>query len=200
MKLLFATRNKGKVAELRALMGELVEIVSLDDVPQVPEVEEDADTFAGNAEKKARVCANASGLPALADDSGLCVDALGGQPGVLSARYADGSDADRYQKLLRALGELPKERRGAAFKCALCLALPDGRTFFAEGECRGRIALEPRGEQGFGYDPVFEVDDAGTTMAELTKEQKSAISHRGAAFRALKPTLEVLARSQDQRS
>lgn len=200
MKLLFATRNKGKVAELRALVGDLVEIVSLDDVPSVPEVEEDADTFAGNAEKKARVSANASGLPALADDSGLCVDALGGQPGVLSARYAEGTDAVRYTKLLRELADLPKERRGAAFKCVLCLAFPDGRTFFAEGECRGRIGFAPRGEHGFGYDPVFEVDEAGTTMAQLSKEQKSAISHRGAAFRALKPTIEMLARSQDQRS
>lgn len=198
MKLLFATRNTGKVAELQHLMGDLVEVLSLNDFPGVPEVEEDADTFEGNAAKKAHVAAKVSGVPALADDSGLCVDALGGEPGVQSARYAPGSDVDRYRKLLHVLEQVPKERRGAAFKSVLCLAFPDGRTWFAEGEVRGRIAFGPKGAHGFGYDPVFEVDDAGTTMAELTREQKSAISHRGAAFRALRPTLELLARGQDQ--
>ncbi len=192
MKLLFATRNKGKVAELRALVGDLVEIVSLDDVPGIPEVEEDGATFAENAQKKAVASAAASGLPSLADDSGLCVDALDGRPGVLSARYAQGGDRDRYLKLLRDLDGVPPEQRGAAFHCVLCLAFPDGRTAFAEGECRGRIAGAPKGEGGFGYDPVFEIEPGGRTMAQLTREEKSAISHRGRAFEALRPRLEAL--------
>ncbi|MGA9524195.1 MAG: RdgB/HAM1 family non-canonical purine NTP pyrophosphatase [Myxococcaceae bacterium] len=192
MKLLFATRNKGKVAELRALVGDLVEVVSLDDVPGVPEVEEDGATFEDNARKKAVVSAEASGLPSLADDSGLCVDALEGRPGVLSARYAPGDDRDRFLKLLHDLEGVPPEKRGAAFRCVLCLAFPDGRTVFADGECRGRIAQVPTGEGGFGYDPVFELEPGGRTMAQLTRDEKSAISHRGRAFRALRPRLEAL--------
>ncbi len=192
MKLLFATRNQGKVAELRALVGDLVEVVSLDDVPGVPEVEEDGATFADNARKKAVASAEATGLPSLADDSGLCVDALDGRPGVLSARYAPGDDRDRYLKLLRDLDGVPPEKRGAAFRCVLCLAFPDGRTVFADGECRGRIAQAQEGEGGFGYDPVFEVEPGGRTMAQLTRDEKSAISHRGCAFRALRPRLEAL--------
>jgi XTP/dITP diphosphohydrolase len=194
VKLLFATRNEGKVAELRALVGDLVEVVSLDDLPKMPEVEEDGTTFEQNARKKAVACAEASRLPSLADDSGLCVDALGGAPGVHSARYAEGSDLDRCLALLQALKDVPDEQRGACFRCVLCLAFPDGRTLFAEGELRGRIGRAPRGQGGFGYDPVFEVDPSGRTAAELTREQKGALSHRGQAFRALKPRLELLVR------
>lgn len=193
MKLLFATRNKGKVSELRALVGNRFEVLSLDDVGDVPEVEEDGATFRDNARKKAQAYCAATGIAALADDSGLCVDALGGRPGVHSARYAEGSDEDRYLKLLEELRDVPDEERGAAFVCSLCLAMPDGRTFFAEGEARGRIGHTPRGQHGFGYDPVFVATREGQTMAELTREEKSAISHRGAAFRALLPTLEPLA-------
>ena len=194
MKLLFATRNPGKLAELSALVGDRLVVVSLTDV-DVPKVEEDGETFEDNARKKALAAARASGLPALADDSGLCVDALGGLPGVRSARYVDGDDRARYEKLLQAMREVPDHQRGAAFQCALCLAFPDGRDFVCRGECRGVITHAPRGANGFGYDPVFELVDAGgRTMAELSREEKARFSHRGRAFRAMSPRLEALAR------
>jgi XTP/dITP diphosphohydrolase len=194
LKLLFATRNPGKLAELSALVGDRLAIVSLSDV-DVPEVVEDGETFEDNARKKALAAAGASGLPALADDSGLCVDALGGAPGVRSARYAEGDDRARYQKLLQAMRDVPDEQRAAAFQCALCLAFPDGSSFTCSGECRGFITRAPRGANGFGYDPVFELDDSsGRTMAELSREEKGRFSHRGRAFRAVVPRLEALAR------
>ena len=193
MKLLFATRNRGKLAELTELVGDRLAIASLDEV-HVPEVEENGETFEDNARKKALAAARASGLPALADDSGLCVDALGGGPGVRSARYAEGDDRARYEKLLDALRDVPDERRGAAFVCALCLAFADGGTFVTRGECRGFIARAPRGSNGFGYDPVFELKRGGRTMAELTRDEKARLSHRGQAFRAMVPRLEALAR------
>ncbi len=187
MKLLFATTNGGKLAELRALLGSSgFTVLSLADFPDVPEAVEDGATLEENAEKKARHYARASGVAALADDSGLCVDALGGKPGVHSARFAEGTDQDRYQKLLRELSAVPDEKRGAAFRCALCLALPSGRTFLEVGECRGAIGREARGTGGFGYDPVFFLT-SGKAMAELSREQKSAISHRGQAFRKMGP-------------
>jgi XTP/dITP diphosphohydrolase len=193
VKLVFATRNRGKLAELRDLLGDRLEVLSLDDV-SVPEVDEDGRTFEENARKKASASARATGLPALADDSGLCVDALDGEPGVRSARYAEPDDRARWEKLLRALEGIPEERRGAEFQCALCLALLDGRTFMSHGECRGFIALAPRGEHGFGYDPVFELEPGGRTLAELSREEKAWVSHRGKAFRAMAPRLEALAR------
>ena len=192
MKLLFATRNQGKLAELRALAPPSIEVVSLDEV-SAPETVEDGATFEANARKKAVEACQATGLAALADDSGLCVDALGGRPGVYSARYAPGDDRSRIDKLLGELRDVPDERRGAAFRCVLCLALPSGKTVVVEGECRGRIGRSPRGNQGFGYDPVFVLDDR-RTMAELTRDEKSAISHRGRAFRAMQHHLEALAR------
>jgi XTP/dITP diphosphohydrolase len=192
VKLLFATRNPGKLAELSQLVGDRLAIVALDDV-SVPEVEEDGETFEDNARKKALASARAAGLPALADDSGLCVDALGGAPGVRSARYANGDDRARCEKLLEALGDVPDDRRGAAFRCALCLALPDGRTFLSQGECRGFIGRAPRGANGFGYDPIFELEPGGRTLAELSREEKGRLSHRGQAFRAMAPRLEALA-------
>ncbi|MCP3103824.1 XTP/dITP diphosphatase [Myxococcus sp. K15C18031901] len=191
-RLLFATTNKGKVRELRELVGDAVEVVSLADLPPVPEPEEDGDTFEANAVKKALEYARATGLPALADDSGLCVDALDGRPGVLSARYAPGDDKARYEKLLAELTGVPDARRGASFRCALALAWPDGRTHVEEGRCEGRIGHAPRGSHGFGYDPVFVFPDSGRSMAELTSEEKSAISHRGAAFRKMKSRLLAL--------
>ncbi|NTX17463.1 XTP/dITP diphosphatase [Myxococcus sp. CA056] len=191
-KLLFATTNKGKLRELRELVGDSVEVVSLGDLPPIPEPEEDGDTFEANAVKKALEYARATGLPALADDSGLCVDALDGQPGVLSARYALGDDKARYQKLLSALTGVPDAKRTASFRCALALAWPDGRTHVEEGRCEGRIGHAPSGTHGFGYDPIFMFPDSGRTMAELTPEEKSAVSHRGAAFRKMKPRLLML--------
>ena len=193
MKLVFATRNRGKLAELRDLLGERSELLSAEDLP-VPEVEEDGSTFEENARKKATACARATGLPSLADDSGLCVDALGGEPGVRSARYAQPDDRARCDKLLHALQGVPEKRRGAAFRCALCLALPDGRTFVSHGECRGLIAPAPRGERGFGYDPIFQLEPGGRTLAELSRDEKARVSHRGKAFRAMAPRLEALAR------
>jgi len=195
VKLVVATRNAGKVRELQELVGGAPEVTSLREHPEAPEVEEDAETFEGNARKKALAAAAATGLPALADDSGLCVDALGGRPGVRSARYVEGTDRDRYLALLEEMRDVPDGRRGAAFACALCLAWPDGRTVVEEGRCEGRIGRAPRGEGGFGYDPVFVLPD-GRTMAELGPGEKSAISHRGAAFARMKPHLAALVTSR----
>jgi XTP/dITP diphosphohydrolase len=195
-RLLFATTNAGKLRELRGLVGDAVEVLALSDLPPVPEPVENGATFEENAELKARAYANATGVPALADDSGLCVDALGGRPGVHSARYAEGSDAARYEKLLRELSGVPDEKRTAAFVCALCLALPgQGAARIEVGRCEGRIGHEPRGSHGFGYDPVFLLP-GGKTMAELTKEEKAGISHRGHAFQKMKPQLLAFASGQ----
>jgi XTP/dITP diphosphohydrolase len=188
-RLLFATTNPGKVKELRGLVGDAVEVVSLKDLPPVPEPVEDGETFEANAEKKARAYAQATGLPSLADDSGLCVDALGGRPGVHSARYAPGDDRARYEKLLGELSSVPEERRTASFRCALCLALPDGKVRIEVGRCEGRILNGPRGSHGFGYDPVFFIPALGKTMAELTSEEKAGVSHRGEAFRKMRQAL-----------
>jgi XTP/dITP diphosphohydrolase len=188
-RLLFATTNPGKVKELRGLVGDAVEVVSLQDLPPIPEPVEDGETFEANAEKKARAYAEASGLPALADDSGLCVDALGGRPGVHSARYAEGDDRARYQKLLGELEGLPEAQRSASFRCALCLAFPGGGVRIEVGRCEGRILTAPRGAHGFGYDPVFFLTALGKGLAELTSEEKAGVSHRGQAFRKMRPAL-----------
>jgi XTP/dITP diphosphohydrolase len=188
--LIFATTNQGKLAELRALLGEGWEVKSAADFPHLPEVEEDRDTFEGNAAKKAHAFASALGLWALADDSGLCVDALDGRPGVWSARYG----ADDQARIARLLGELsptPEAARTARFVCALCLAGPEGEEKRSFGTCEGRIGLEQRGSNGFGYDPIFYLPD-GRSLAEYTRDEKSAISHRGAAFRAMLPALRAL--------
>ena len=188
-RLLFATTNKGKLRELRGLVGDTLDVVSLEELPPIPEPEEDGDTFEANALKKARAYAEASGLPALADDSGLCVDALDGRPGVLSARYAEGDDRARYEKLLGELSAVPDAQRTAAFVCALCLAFPgDAAPVIELGRCEGRIGHTPRGSHGFGYDPVFLLPD-GRALAELTSEQKASLSHRGAAFQKMRPHL-----------
>jgi XTP/dITP diphosphohydrolase len=196
VKLLFATHNAGKLRELRQLVGSLFEVVSLGDLPEMPEVREDESTFEGNARKKATAYARASGLPSLADDSGLCVDALGGRPGVLSARYVPGSDADRVAKLLEEVRGVPEAQRGAEFRCALSLALPDGEHVIETGRCAGRIGTAPRGQNGFGYDPIFVLPKQGRTMAELTSEEKSQVSHRGEAFRRMRPHLVALAEGE----
>ena len=197
MRLLVATRNAGKLREVRARVQGL-EVVSLDDVPPMPEVEETEDTLDGNASLKARAAARASGLWSVADDSGLFVDALGGAPGVRSARYAPGTDADRVQSLLIAMVRVPDGDRGAAFRCVLALASPEGELRLARGECRGTILRAPRGSGGFGYDPVFLVPDLRRTMAELTLEEKGRISHRARALDALEPELARLGTSSSQ--
>lgn len=187
MKLVFATTNQGKLAELRELVTGL-EVVSAAEAAPGLDVVEDRDTFEGNAEKKAREFLAATGLPSLADDSGLSVDALNGRPGVLSARYAP-TDALRIARLLRELHGVPN--RKAHFTCALCLALPGGAVELAVGECHGEIVDTPRGEHGFGYDPVFLLPALGKTLAELTRPQKAGLSHRGLAMKAMAPKLRL---------
>jgi XTP/dITP diphosphohydrolase len=157
-------------------------------------IHETGQTFAEIAAQKALAYAQAAGLPALADDSGLEVDALGGAPGIYTARYAgpDATDADRYQKLLAELQGTPMERRTARFRCAVAIALPNGTIEVTEGTCEGVIALEPRGEDGFGYDPVFYLPDLGLTMAQLPAATKNAISHRARALHAARPLLDAL--------
>lgn len=188
MRLLVATRNAGKLREVRAHVRGM-EVVSLDGMPPVPEVEETEDTLEGNARLKALAAARATGLWTVADDSGLFVDALGGAPGVRSARYAPGTDADRVEALLQAMDRVPDGARAAAFRCVLALASPDGEVRLARGECRGEILRAPRGTNGFGYDPVFLVPELGRTMAELTLDEKGRISHRARALEALEPLL-----------
>ena len=185
MKFVLATHNPGKIREMSDILSHLgVEVVSPADVGVTVEVEETGTTFAENAMLKAKAICAASGLPAIADDSGLMVDALGGAPGVYSARYAgeDASDADRNRKLLSELEGRPEEARGAQFVSAICCVFPNGDRVEARGECPGRIGFRPVGENGFGYDPLFVVED-GRSYAELSDEEKDAISHRGNALR-----------------
>jgi XTP/dITP diphosphohydrolase len=220
MDLLFGTTNPGKLRELRRLVEGLpIRVVSPGDLGRpLPEVDEDGRTFAENAAKKAAAWARFSGLHALADDSGLCLDALDGEPGVRSARWSEEEAADgraarderNNDKLLRALAAVPEERRGAEYRAVLAVARPDGSVVASvTGVCRGRIGRARRGTDGFGYDPLF-VPDAETrrargepgwparTMAEMSPQEKDAISHRGEAFRRLRPVLEALVRALDE--
>jgi XTP/dITP diphosphohydrolase len=193
IELLLATHNAGKVREIRQLAaGRDWLWHSLDDFPDVPEAVEDADTFAGNARRKALHYAEATGLPTLADDSGLEVDCLGGAPGVRSARFAGRShdDAANNHKLVAALDEIPLERRTARFRCAMVLARPGQVLAETHGAVEGRFIDEPRGANGFGYDPHFLVPSLGKTMAELPAQEKNALSHRGQALRAMLPKIE----------
>jgi XTP/dITP diphosphohydrolase len=199
-KLVFATRNRGKLTELRQLLADLegeVTIASALDL-DLPDVVEDRDTFAGNASKKALEVSRATGLPALADDSGLEVDALGGAPGVRSARYAGEGAGDQanLDKLLAALAGVPPERRTARFRCAAVLVDPEGGEWNAEAAWEGRVLDAPRGTGGFGYDPVFLPDGWDRTSAEVDQATKDAASHRGKAFRALRPAIEAWARDR----
>lgn len=194
--LLIASGNPGKVAEFQGLLRAAGwDIRRPADIGLVLAVAETGETFCENAVIKARAFAAASGLPSLADDSGLEVDALGGAPGVRSARWVPGSDEDRVSALLTALAGLASERRGARFRAVLALAWPDGRLLTAEGQVAGRVSRSARGTGGFGYDPVFLVEDAGLdgrrTMAELDPALKAAISHRARALRALLGTLQA---------
>jgi XTP/dITP diphosphohydrolase len=200
MKILVASGNQGKLRELRRLAEGLpVEVIGPGDLDALlPEVEEDGATFAENAAKKALAAAHATGLPTLADDSGICVDALGGAPGVRSARYSgDEPAADRDEqnnrKLLLALRDVPPAGRSARFVCALCLAFPDGTTHGVEGRWEGQVAFTPRGVGGFGYDPLFLLPHLGKTAAELAPEEKGRLSHRGRAMAGMRALLEGLA-------
>ena len=195
-KLLIATKNQGKVREYRELLADLpFEVVSLADVGLDAEVEETGATFEENAILKARTYARLSGLLTWADDSGLAVDALDGWPGVHSARVAgpNASDADRIALLLQRLEGVPPEQRTAAFHCVVAIATPDGRVWTTDGMCSGVIIDEPTGRGGFGYDPVFFVPALGKTFAQLSSEEKNAISHRGMAARKAKALLARLA-------
>ncbi|TYB47713.1 RdgB/HAM1 family non-canonical purine NTP pyrophosphatase [Actinomadura chibensis] len=190
-RIVLATHNKGKVAELHRILGPL-DVVGLDAFPGAPDVAETELTFEGNALLKARAIAAFTGLPAVADDSGLCVDALNGMPGVLSARWsgrfgaATGDrDTANLRLVLDQLADVADDRRGAAFVCAAVLVVPGGVEHCVEGRLRGTVIREPRGTGGFGYDPVFVPDGGTRTTAELSPEEKDAISHRGRAFRAL---------------
>jgi XTP/dITP diphosphohydrolase len=198
VRLLLATRNAGKLAELRRLLESAVpgvEVVGLQDVPDYPEAPETGATFEENALLKAREAVRYTGLPAVADDSGLTVDALNGMPGVLSARWSGrhGDDDANTALLLGQVADVPDERRGAGFVCAAALVTPDGTERVIEREWRGRLDREKRGANGFGYDPVFVPEGLDVTSAELPPEEKDARSHRGQAFAALVPVIaEVL--------
>jgi len=190
-RLVLATANAGKVRELRALIAEwgAIEVLSLADVTPVVMPEESGETYVENAVLKARAVASATGLPALADDSGIEVDALGGAPGVRSARYA-ATDAARNARLLAALHDVPEERRTARYRAVVALAFPDDTVLTAEGSCEGRIAHEPRGSGGFGYDPIFIATELGRTVGEMSDEEKARVSHRARAIRALGRALQ----------
>ena len=197
-ELLVATRNPGKLVELRRLLDAEgiagVRVLGLADVPEFPEEPETGTTFAENALAKARDATKATGLAAVADDSGLTVDALGGMPGVLSARWAGrhGDDRANLELVLGQLADVPDDRRGAAFVCAAALVVPGGQEVVVHGEWTGRMARAPRGTGGFGYDPVFVPDGDTRTSAELAPHEKDALSHRGRAMRALLPHLRAL--------
>jgi XTP/dITP diphosphohydrolase len=203
LTLVMATRNTGKVREMAALLRDLdIRLLSLADFPEVADIPEEGATFAENAAVKAQTVAKLTGLPALADDSGLEVKALGGRPGVHSARYAKDrtggrkpKDADNWQKLLDELREVPKDQRQARFVCEIALSFPDGRLITTRGELAGAIALAPKGTWGFGYDPVFYVPEYQAMVAELDLATKNRISHRGEALQKLK---EILAERQEE--
>jgi XTP/dITP diphosphohydrolase len=190
MEIVLATRNKKKVEEIRRItVGMQITVLSLDDFSSCPETVEDKDTFEGNAVKKAIEACACTGKPALADDSGLEVDALGGAPGVYSARYAgcsgNGNDVKNYEKLLRELKNVPQEKRSARFVCCMALAFPDGQVKTFLGYADGRIGLEPKGNTGFGYDPVFLPQGFEKTFAEMSGNEKDGLSHRGKALEKL---------------
>ena len=185
-ELVLASGNKGKLAEFQRLLDGLdVQIHSMKEYPEIGEIVEDGSTFAENALIKARAVCKATGKPAMADDSGLAVDALNGEPGIYSARFAgeQRSDADNNAKVLRLMETVADADRTARFFCVIAIVLPDGREYTVEGTCEGTILHALRGEGGFGYDPLFYVESMNKTFAELTMEEKNRISHRGHANR-----------------
>jgi len=198
-RIVLATRNGHKVREVQTILADLIaeldlEIVGMGEFPDVPDVVETGVTFAQNATLKAVAAAKATGLPALADDSGLAVNVLGGAPGVFSARWAGthGQDRANLELLLGQLYDVPDEQRSAAFVCVAAIAMPNGTVVLRQGQMPGMLAREPRGDNGFGYDPILVVDGDSRTAAELTFEEKNVISHRGKAFRALAADLRKM--------
>ncbi|MEU2801292.1 RdgB/HAM1 family non-canonical purine NTP pyrophosphatase [Streptomyces sp. NPDC007117] len=196
-RLILATRNAGKITELHAILADAgldLDLVGADAYPDIPDVKETGVTFAENALLKAHALARAAGLPAVADDSGLCVDVLGGAPGIFSARWSGthGDDRANLNLLLAQLGDIDTPHRGAYFACAAALALPDGTERVVEGRLNGILRHTPSGTNGFGYDPILQPEGERRTCAELTPAEKNAISHRGKAFRALAPVVGEL--------
>lgn len=194
-RLLLATNNQGKIKEYRRLLRDVpVELVTLADLGITTEVSEEGESLEENARLKAMAYAVEGRMVALADDSGLEVDALGGEPGPMSARYAGegASDSDRVNYLLTRLEGVPWEKRSARFRCVIAIAMPEGKVELCSGECRGFIIFEPRGESGFGYDPVFYLPELGKTMAELSMEAKNRVSHRSRAVSQVPRLLERL--------
>ncbi|MFE2037815.1 RdgB/HAM1 family non-canonical purine NTP pyrophosphatase [Streptomyces scopuliridis] len=196
-RLILATRNAGKLTELRAILADAGlphDLVGADAYPDIPDVKETGVTFAENALLKAHALADATGLPAVADDSGLCVDVLGGAPGIFSARWAGahGDDTANLNLLLAQLSDIAPPHRAAHFTCAAALALPDGTERVVEGRLLGTLRESPSGTGGFGYDPILQPLGETRTCAELSPAEKNAISHRGKAFRALVPAVREL--------
>jgi XTP/dITP diphosphohydrolase len=197
-RVVLATRNPGKVVEIRRIFAEVrgldIDLIGLDSLPDVPDVDETGSTFADNALLKARAAASATGLPAIGDDSGICVDALDGAPGVHSARWGGEppDDARNLALLLQQVDGMPEEARGAQFVCVAAVVTPAGEERVVEGQVAGTIIEAPRGTGGFGYDPIFVPLGETRTTAEMSPTEKDAISHRGRAFRALAPVLADL--------
>jgi XTP/dITP diphosphohydrolase len=200
-QLLLATRNKGKIEEFRRILDAIapgeIELVGLDSYPDLHDVEEDGKTFQENALKKAREMCIASGIPAIADDSGLCVDFLNGDPGIYSARWAGshGNDSANTEKVLEQLKDVPDNQRGAHFTCVAALYLPDGRSHCEEAQFEGSILRAPVGDHGFGYDPIFQPDGYAISSAQMSAEEKDSISHRGKSLRAIAPHVITLLNS-----
>ena len=197
-KLLLATRNKGKIEEFRRILEDIaageIELVGLEQFPDLPDVDETGSTFEENALLKAREMSLASGIPAIADDSGLCVDFLNGDPGIFSARWAGihGDDRANTAKVLESLIGVPDEKRSAHFTCVAALALPDGRIHVEEAHFDGWILHSPIGDQGFGYDPIFRPEGYEISSAQMSADAKDAISHRGKSLRAIAPHVITL--------
>ena len=197
-KLLLATRNKGKIEEFRRILEDIaageIELVGLEQFPDLHDVDETGATFEENAQLKAREMSAATGIPAIADDSGLCVDFLNGDPGIFSARWAGkhGDDKANTAKVLESLIGVPDDKRSAHFTCVAALALPDGRTHVEEARFNGWILHTPVGDQGFGYDPIFRPEGYEISSAQMSAEEKDAISHRGKSLRAIAPHVITL--------
>ena len=191
MKLVLATKNTGKVVEFRRILAEFgaenLEVVGLDVFPDIGDIEETGKTFEENSLLKARTICKLTGLAALADDSGICVDALNGAPGLYSARYSGKGDQANNEKLLQELKDVPDEKRGAYFICVAAYVRPDGFEKVEEGRFYGKVMHQIKGTGGFGYDPLFQPDGLNCSSAELSPEEKDAISHRGKAMRAIAP-------------
>jgi XTP/dITP diphosphohydrolase len=192
-KLVLATRNSGKIIEFRRILEEIapgaVELISVDQFPNLVDVEETGSTFEENSLLKARYTSMATGLPAIADDSGLCIDALGGAPGIFSARWAGkhGDDQANLEKVLEQLKDVPEEKRGAHFLCVASLVLPDGREHVSEGRFDGSILRSAVGTNGFGYDPIFQPNGLAISSAQMSAQEKDLVSHRGKSLRLIAP-------------